>query len=453
MAVDISLEQAALDNLWMHNSGWIELAEHGGPRFMVKGNGIKVTDSNDVEWIDPNGGYASVNVGYGRTEIADAMREQMLALPFAPKGTITEALSLVSEKIATVAPGSLDRCYPVSGGSEATETAIKIARAYHKRNGEQGRYKIISRRNSYHGATGGVQFAGGNADRSDYEPGYPGMLHVPQPNSWNCELGGQSSSECAVLCAQAVEDLILLHGAETIAAFIGEPISGTASTAVPGAEYWPMVREICDRYGVLLITDEIVCGYGRTGKWFAIENFNIVPDIMATAKGIVSSYFPFAATVARKEISDAFASEGSEFQHTLSFSGHPVGAAAALKNIEIIETENLVENARSMGEYFREQLHDLAGDHQFIDEVRGLGLMNSVRFTGNSEVHEPVPEHWSLKSKLTEEFKARRLVLTPVTDQYMNMAPPLCTTTEDIDEIIEIFDQSFTSVGKELGIP
>ena len=182
-----------------------------------------------------------------------------------------------------------------------------------------------------------------------------------------------------------------------------------------------MVREICDRYGVLLITDEIVCGYGRTGKWFAIENFNIVPDIMATAKGIVSSYFPFAATVARKEISDAFASEGSEFQHTLSFSGHPVGAAAALKNIEIIETENLVENARSMGEYFREQLHDLAGDHQFIDEVRGLGLMNSVRFTGNSEVHEPVPEHWRLKSKLTEEFKARRLVLTPVTDQYMNM--------------------------------
>ena len=238
------LRRAALDYLWMHNSGWIEMAELGQPVIMVEGDGIRVKDSEGRTWIDPNGGYVSVNVGYGRTEIAEAAREQMRKLSFQPPGAATEPLIRVSEKIAEIAPGSMERVYPVNGGSESTETAIKIARAYHRRNGEPGRYKVISRRYSYHGATGGVLGMAGSvsADRSDYEPFYPGMIYAPQPSPYRCESGATNASDCAVYSAQQVEELIIAHNPETIAAFIGEPIASNAGNAVPGDEYWPMIR-------------------------------------------------------------------------------------------------------------------------------------------------------------------------------------------------------------------
>ena len=348
------LRRAALDYLWMHNRGWIDMAEQGEPVIMVEGDGMRVKDSEGRTWIDPNGGYVSVNVGYGRTEIAEAAREQMQKLSFQPPGAATEPLIRVSEKIAEIAPGSMERVYPVNGGSESTETAIKIARAYHRRNGEPGRYKVISRRNSYHGATGGVLAMAGSTsgDRSDYEPFYPGMIYAPQPSPYRCESGATNASDCAVYCAQQVEELIIAHNPGTIAAFIAEPVASNAGNAVPGDEYWPMIRDICDRYGVLLVSDEVICGYGRTGEWFGIQNWGVVPDVMGSAKGIVSSYMPFAAAVAKKEIADAFEGEDSYFRMANSFGGHPVAAAAALKNLEIIEEEGLVENSKRMGEYF-----------------------------------------------------------------------------------------------------
>ena len=200
-----SLRQASLKHLWMHNRDWVQMAEEGDPLIMVEGNGVRVTDSDGKTWIDVNGGYNSVNIGYGRTEIADAAYEQMIKLPYFPGGTTTIPTVQLAEKLAEISPGSLSRVFPVSGGSEANETALKIVRAYHKRRGEPGRYKVISRSGSYHGTTAGVLWLGGapTSARNDFEPAYPGMLYAPQPNPYRCELGGETPSECAELCARA----------------------------------------------------------------------------------------------------------------------------------------------------------------------------------------------------------------------------------------------------------
>ena len=442
------LRQSALDHLWMHSRDWIEMAEEGGPPIMVEGKGIRVTDSEGVSWIDVNGGYASVNVGYGRTEIAEAARDQMLRLSYFPQGTTTEPLARLAEKLAQITPGNLERTWPVTGGSEANETAVKIARAYQRRVGEPGRYKVISRKGSYHGASAGVLWMGGdnNTQRSDYEPAYPGMVYAPDPNPYRCELGGRTPSECAIRCAQAVEDLIVLHGPQTVAAVIAEPLA--SRSGVPGEEYWPMLREICNRYGVLLIADEVVCGFGRTGKMFGVEHWDVVPDVMAVAKGITSSYLPLAAAIASRDVADAFAGEDNVFAQALTFGGHPVAAAAALKNIEIIESDGLVQNSAKVGAYFFAQLEALKDDHAIIGDVRGLGLMLRMELVSDRETKERLPEELNLGDRMKEKFRRRGLLLGG--GQTINMTPPLCITQSEVDEIVGAVDGVLGEIEAEL---
>ena len=217
--------------------------------------------------------------------------------------------------------------------------------------GEAGRYRIISRRGSYHGATHGAMSLGGNANipRTDYEPLMQGTVHVPQPNPYRCELGGDTPEECATRCANAVEETIKFYGPQTVCAVIAEPIASPPGVAVPGDNYWPMLRDICTRHGVLLIADEVITGFGRTGRMFACEHWGVTPDIMTVAKGITSGYIPMGAAIARKEIADAFVgSEDASFRHIITFGGHPVAAAAALRNIQIMEDEELPQNADAM---------------------------------------------------------------------------------------------------------
>ena len=448
-----SLRQAALKYMWMHNRDWVQMAEEGEPQIMVEGKGVRVTDSEGNTWIDVNGGYNSVNVGYGRTEIAEAAYEQMLKVTYFPQGTTTVPVIKLAEKLAEIAPGSLTRVFPVSGGSEANETALKIARSYHKRRGEPTRYKVISRKGSYHGFTGGVLWLGNNPNvpRVDFEPVYPGMLHAPQPNPYRCEMGGTTPSECAVRCAQALEDLIKFHGPQTVAAVIAEPVAMPNGTAVPGDEYWPMLRDICDRYGVLLIADEVICGFGRTGKMFGIEHTGVVPDMMTVAKGILSSYLPLAATIVKQEVADAFAGEGNIFKHTLTFSGHPVTAAAALKNIEIIENENLVQNAAEVGAYFKEQLEGLMVDHPIVGDVRGRGLLTTVELVSDRETKAKFPPDVKIAARLNEKFKNHGLILR-VANEVISMGPPLCITREEVDEIVHGVDLTLWEIEGELGI-
>ena len=444
-----SLRDTALAHLWMHNRDWTQMAEEGGPLVIAEGSGIRVTDTDGGSWIDVNGGYSSVNVGYGRTEIAEAAYEQMLKIAYFPQTTTTPPMARLAEKLAQIAPGSLSRVFPVSGGSEANETALKIARAYHRRRGEPGRYKIISRKGSYHGATAGVIWLGGeNKSRFDYEPAPPGMVYAPQPDPYECELGGETPSECAVRCAEAVERLIDYHNPATVAAVIAEPVAGGI---VPGDEYWPMLRDICDKHGVLLIADEVVTGFGRTGKMFGVENWDVVPDVMSIAKGIVSSYLPIGATVARDEIADLFTGKDKELRHVFTFSGHPVAAAAALKNIEIIESEGLVENSAVVGAYLKEQLEGLMVDHPTIGGVQGIGLQLRMELVSDRATKERFPKDVEVADRLNDKFKSHGLILR-AGGKAINFGPPLCITKEEVDEIVHAIDLSFWELEGDLGI-
>ena len=448
-----ALRQASLRYLWMHNRDWTQMAEEGDPLFMVGGQGVNVTDSEGKSWIDVNGGYNSVNVGYGREEIVEAAYEQMAKMPYFPNGTTTIPTIKLAEKLAEIAPGSLSRVFAVSGGSEANETALKIARAYHKRRGEPGRYKIISRRGSYHGTTAGVLWLGGNpvAPRDDFEPEYPGMVYAPQPNPYRCELGGETPGECAVRCAQAVDDLITFEGPETVAAVIAEPVATPQGAAVPGDEYWPMLRQICDRHGVLLIADEVICGFGRTGKMFAIEHWDVVPDIMTVAKGIVSSYLPLAATIVRKEIADAFGGDGNHLRHVFTFAGHPVSAAAALKNIEIIEDEGMVQNSAEVGAYFKEALEGLKLDHPLVGDVRGLGLLMAIELVSDRDTKASFPPEAKIPARLNEKFREHGLIFR-IGSGILSIGPPLCITRGEVDDIVHAVDLSLWELEGELGI-
>jgi adenosylmethionine-8-amino-7-oxononanoate aminotransferase len=444
-----SVRQAALDHLWMHNADWTTMAEEGGPPIMVSGDGVRVTDAEGNVWIDAHGGYASVNAGYGHADIADAMLNQMQKLTYFPQGTTTVPLIRLVEKLGELAPDNLERVWPVSGGSEANETAVKIARAYHKRRGDNGRYKVISRRGSYHGATGGVMWMGASSGISDFEPAMPGMLYAPQPNFYRCEFGSNSPSECAERSARAVEELILLHSPDTVAAFIGEPVA--SGLALPASEYWQMVREICDRYGVLLIADEVVTGFGRTGKMFAMEHFDVVPDIMTVAKGITSSYLPLAATIAGAHVADAFAGEDNIFRQALTFGGHPVTAAVALKNIEIIEQNDLVSNSARMGSYFLEQLRELKVKHPSVGDVRGIGLLLGIELVSDRERKTPFDESLQVGKRLTEKMRSRGIIMR-FNGGKVTLGPPLCITAEDINEIISALNGAISELETELPV-
>ena len=446
------LQDSALEHLWVYLREPSDMAEKGEPTVYVSGEGVRVTDAQGNTSIDAMSGLWLKNIGYGRKEVADAAYEQMLKLTYMPMGTTTEPTIRLAEKVAEITPGDLSRSFFTSGGSESVETAIKLSRAYFKRVGEPGRIKFISRRDSYHGATAGAMALGGNHlyPRADYEPLMPGTYHVPQPNFYRCEFDSQTPEECAERCVRAVEDMIKFHGPETVAGVFAEPVSSPMGAVVPPDNYWPLLRELCDKYGVLLIADEVITGFGRTGKMFACEHWGVTPDMMTVAKGITSGYIPMGGCITKKEIADAFVgSQRVSFRHVITFGGHPVAAAAALRNIQIMEDEDLVGNSARQGAYLLDGLKELQEKHQMIGMVRGLGLMCGMELVQDRETKEHYPAEAELGNRLTAGFQENGLHLRG--GDYMNVAPPLCVTSSEVDEIISIMDKVFTQVGSELG--
>ena len=447
-----NLRDLANQHLWMHNRDWVQMGQDAEPLIMAEGHGIRVTDTDGKTWIDVNGGYTSVNVGYGRSEIAEAAYDQMLSAAYVPQRSTARTTIELVEKLAEITPGTLSRTFPTSGGSEAIETALLIARAYHRRRGEHGRYRVISRKGSFHGGLGGVQWLGSSlgSARGDYEPEYPGMVYAPQPNPYRCELGGDTPSECAIRCAKALDDLIVFHEPSTVAAVIAEPIARPPGAAVPGDEYWPMLRETCDKHGVLLIADEVTTGFGRTGKMFGLDHWDVAPDIMTTGGGISSAYLPMGGVTATKEVADLFGGEDNYLRHVFTFAGHPVASAAALKSIEIIEGEGLVENAAEVGGYFREQLEGLMIDHPIIGDVRGLGLMLALDLVSDRRTKDGFAPDQNVPGRLTEKFRNHGLLLR-VSDEIVHIGPPLSITRDEVDEIVHAIDLSLWELEGDLG--
>ena len=442
-----------MEHLWVYLREPSDMAEKGEPQIFVEGKGCHVTDALGNTYLDAMSGLWLKNVGYGQTEIADAAYQQMLKLTYMPMGTTTEPAIRLSEKIASITPGDLSRCFFTSGGSESVETALKLSRAYFKRIGEPGRIKFISRKESYHGATFGALALGGSSlhPKSDYEPLMPGAFHAPQPYFYRCEYGSSTPEECAERCVNAIEDIIKFQGPDSVAAVIAEPVSSPQGAIVPPPNYWPRLREVCDKYGCLLIADEVITGFGRTGKMFACEHWDITPDMMTVAKGITSGYIPMGGAILRKPIADAFiGGPKAAFRHVITFGGHPVAAAASLKNIEIMEREGMVENSARMGLYLLDGLEELKEKHPIIGDARGLGLMCGLEFVKDRQTKEQFPADADLGPRLTQGFADERVLLRG--GDVMNIMPPLCVTAGEIEQLVATIDRVVDRTAKDLGM-
>ena len=442
-----------LQHLWVHTQQYNELAKDGGFVVIESGEGVYVTDHDGRRYLDGMSGLWVVAIGHGRSELAEVAKQQMERLAYAnPFAYATEPAVDLASKLAEITPPSMEKFYFVNSGSEAVETAIRMAKQYHYNRGEGKRFKIISRVGSYHGVTQGALSVNASTylNRAPFEPLMPGSLVVPNVNCARCPFE-KSYPECDVFCARSIEDLIKVERPETIAAIIAEPISTSNGCWVPAPEYWRTLRDICDRHGILLIADEVINGFGRTGKWFGMEHFPVEPDLMTMAKGISSGYQPIAAVGVSSRVAEAFVGEKKDaFNGGSTFGGHPVAAAVALANINIIEREHLVENSASTGDYLAGQLRELQSRHHVVSDTRGIGLMHTIEMKRNPESGEEFTEDDAVGEKMPRLLRDAGLLARA--GASIAVAPPLTINREEVDGLVEMLDQAIGGLERELGL-
>lgn len=448
---EAALREAGEEHVWVHASAHRALADEAqGKRILVEGDGCIVKDIEGREFIDGLSGLWLVNVGHGRKEIADAMARQAATLAYASSmsSTTIPAIQLAT-LLAEITPGDLNTVFFCSGGSEAVESAIKIARQYHYFKGEAKRLKVIGRRGSYHGSTHAAMSVSGT--RAGNEPhGSPfmyGTMHVSAPHCYRCDYHHTYPS-CDVYCVHAIEQMIEHENPKTVAAVIAEPISASNGVVVPPNEYLPRLREICDRHGVLLITDEVINGFGRTGKMFASEHWDLVGDIMTVAKGLSSGYAPIGAAICRPHVVEAFEGK-NRLSHLLTFGGHAAACAAALANLEIIEREKLVDNSAVMGARLLKQLEELKS-HAIVGDVSGLGLLCGVEIVKDKETKEKFKGDGEELKFMTQCLQDKGLLTRA--SNVISLAPPLCINTAQVDRIVEIIDETLTEAEHEFDL-
>lgn len=445
-----SLQQADLDHLW-HGS----LQHHGlagSPPLMIeRGDGCYVWDHDGRRYLDAMSGLWCVNAGYGRTAIADAAYEQLKKLAFYPLTQSHGPAAALAERLAGLLPDGLSRVFFSNSGSEAVETALKMARQCARRlHPGQPRYKVIARHRGYHGLTMGALSATGQPLRKQrFEPLVPGFLHVAPPDRYRCSFCAGSEA-CTLGCADEFERVIRMEGAETIAAIIVEPAIGGGGIFPAPAGYLERLRTLCDRYGVLLIFDEVITGFGRTGKLFALEHAQVTPDILVLAKGITSGYLPLAATVAHQRVFEAFLSgddPSAKFTHLSTFGGHPASCAAAIANLDIICGERLWENSAHTGAFLKEQLLTL--DDRRIGEVRGVGLLIGLELV-NGTGKEPLTdvEMVAVLKKIRERgvIVGRNADTVAGYGNVLTLSPPLILDRAQAGEIVSAIRAGLASL-------
>lgn len=444
-----------MDPLWrpltQHKSLQLTPSTH-----VVKGDGCMLTTSDGEQLLDAVAGIWCVNVGYGRRELAAVAQQQMSNLAYlAPTMTHEPGLQLAQKLLDLLAMKG--KVYFSSSGSEANEAAFKIAWQYHAQSGKSGayaRHKIIARHRAYHGNTLGGMSATGQAERKmGYGPIVPGFIHIPPPYPYRRSVH-LSAAEHGLEMAAILEDTIQYEGAETVAAFILEPIISGGGVLVPPDEYLPAVRSVCSKYGVLLIFDEVVSGFGRTGEMFGHQHWReIQADIVTCAKGIASGYLPLAATVVRQEIFDAFLGESdglNHFRHINTFGGHPVATAVGNRNIQIIEEEGLVANSRTLGAYLKQQLEEELGEHPFVGEIRGKGLLLGVEMVNDKETKEPLASN--VVARIVAQTREAGVIIgrngntVPGLANVLVVAPPLVAEQEHADQIVDALESVLEKV-------
>lgn len=438
------------DALWRPATQHHPLAQQR-PTRIVKAQGCHLTDENGKQYLDGLAGLWCVNVGYSRPELIKAAEQQMRQMPFLSPVLSCDAPINLANKIQSSLnlPG---HAYLSASGSEANEVAFKIARQYHVQTGQPGRYKIIGRHRAYHGNTLGALAAGGQADRkTKYGPMPTGFLHIMPPYPYRA-LPGESLEMHGLRCAQALEDTILHEGAETVAAFVMEPMISGGGVLIPPDNYLPKVREICNRYGVLLILDEVVSGFGRTGAAYGHMHWQTQGDIFTFAKGITSGYMPLAATFVKEQIFEAFYGEQphDHLRHINTYGGHPVACAVALKNIEIIESEGLTDHAALQGAALLKGLNEAIGGHAAVGEIRGKGLLIGVELV-EDRAHKTALASDKL-SAIVSACKAKGLLIgtnactVPERSNVLILCPPLIISDQEAGQIVDIINSALRQV-------
>jgi len=422
---------------FLHPTSNIQQQQENGPaKIFTSGEGIYLTDIDGKKYIDGFSCLWNVNVGHGRQELGEIAKEQMSSLGFSSAfGTFSHEPAIrLSAKIADKAPESLNTVFFTSGGSEANDSAFKMVRNYWKLKDKPSKKKIVSRRTSYHGVAMGATSATGLKPFRDFTTSLAPDFHYVE-----------STPESLL---KFIED----EGADTIAAFISEPVQGTGGVHPAPSNYFKEIRKICDENDILFIADEVITGFGRTGTYFGMENYDVVPDLMSLAKGITSGYLPLGGVVISDEIMNTFKEKTQgNFMHGYTYSGHPTATAVALKNLEIIEDENLVENAKKMGDYMLESFKQLSKTHSIVGEVRTIGLMGAIEIVKDKNKNERFEN--PLSPTLLKEVTNRGLLCRAVTYEEADIlifAPPLIITKKEIDEMIDILNKSLYAIEKTL---
>jgi adenosylmethionine-8-amino-7-oxononanoate aminotransferase len=454
--VDPTLQQTFTENVWLH---FFQMGHSSStsarPTILVRGEGSRVWDQDGNAYIDALAGLFCVNAGYGRREIVEAVAAQMLDISFVSPFSFPNLPQIkLAGELAKISPmGPQTRSFFVTGGSEAVETALKLAKSYQRKRGFGDRHKTISRRAAYHGTTmGALSVNGLTGVRNGFGPLVPGARHVPLPHRYRCDYCALAA-QCSGTCADEIERLIEFEGPETIAAIIMEPVQNSGGAIVPPPGYLQRVRQICDQHGILMIADEVICGFGRVGDWFGSSALGIAPDIMTCAKGITSGYAPLGAVMVRPEVADAFiGDEGDKFMHGITFGGHPASCAAALANIAIIEREQLNQRARTMGDYMIRELRAAVGEHPNVGDIRGMGLFLALELVYDQRTKQPLEEP-NLMGWLSDQFKRRGLICRADDrlDPVIQLAPPLNIPQADADQVVAIVADVIHALGRKMG--
>lgn len=419
-------------------------SEKNPPMIAASASGSWITDIQGNRFLDGMSGLWCVNVGYGRKELAEAAYNQLLTLPYFPLTQSHLPAIALAEKLNEWL-GDDYVIFLSNSGSEANEAAFKMARQYQQQIGQHYRHKFIARYRGYHGSSLGALSATGQAQRKyKYEPLTGGFLHVAPPDSYR-RPDGMTVEEFNLQCAQSIEDMIIWEGVETVAAVIMEPVITGGGVIVPHQVYLDRVQEICRKHGVLLIMDEVICGFGRSGRKFGHHNFNVKPDIVTMAKGLTSAYLPLSATAVRKDIYEAFKDNSDDyghFRHVNTFGGNPASCALALRNLEIIEQEKLVERAELLGKRLNTAFTELL-DHKLVGDVRSFGLVTGVELVEDKVSKKPVD--LNIVKGIIAECKSKGLIIGKNGDtvagfnNVLTFAPPLSSTDEDVEFIIDTF--------------
>ncbi len=426
---------------------------------MVRGEGVYLFDENGKRYIDASGGAIVANLGHGNKAVAEAIATQAAeSVGYVSGMQFTHrAVEELAAALCAVAPAGMNKAFFLSGGSEATEAAMKLARQYWVAKGIDTKYKVISRMPSYHGNTlGAMGVSGRQAYRTLFQPLYIDHPKIAPPLCYRCPWG-KIFPQCDYECAHELELAIQREGAETVAAFMAEPVLGSTGAAmVPPRDYYPRVLEICRKHNVLFIADEIMCGMGRTGDWFAIASYGVTPDIMLVGKGLTGGYVPLSGFVARAELIDAIYASGGDFMHAQTFAHHPVACAAGLATIRYLQEHKLIERCRELGFYLHEKLAALQS-HPLVGEVRGKGLFAGLEMAADKTTRAPFARALKVTEKISAEALSRGLIVWPNTGHVdgtngdaILLAPPFIVTREQIDEIVALLTQALDATARAL---